>query len=135
VSLYIDASALLKRYVEETDSARCDEYMMGDPEWITARHTAVEVRRNLARLLAGAALVAAREDFAADWRRFHVIELDEDTCDIAAQIAETTGCRSLDALHIAAASRVGGAGALTFLTWDVRQAQAVRALGIAVAGA
>jgi predicted nucleic acid-binding protein len=53
---------------------------------------------------------------------------------MAAAIAELTGVRTLDALHLAAAQRVGGA-AVPFLTFDVRQAQAARGLGLTVVGA
>jgi hypothetical protein len=53
----------------------------------------------------------------------------------SAQIGEATGCRTLDALHLAAAMRVGGPGSITVLTFDVRQAQAARTLGLGVAGA
>jgi len=40
--------------------------------------------------------------------------------------------RTLDALHLGRAYRLGTA--LTFLTFDVRQAQAARQLGFQVAG-
>jgi predicted nucleic acid-binding protein len=63
-----------------------------------------------------------------------VVELDEATCETAAPIAELTGVPTLDALHLAAAQRVGGA-AVPFLTLDLRQAQAARALGLTVVGA
>jgi predicted nucleic acid-binding protein len=134
MALYVDTSALLKRYVEEPDSALCERVLLGDPVWITGRHTSVELRRNLARLLDGEALAAAREAFSADWLRMHVVELDEVTCEIAAGIAEATGARSLDALHLGAMSRAGK-GTLALLTFDVRQAQAARSLGLAVVGA
>jgi predicted nucleic acid-binding protein len=134
LALYVDASALLKRYVEEPDSELCQRHLLSDPIWVTGRHTSVEVRRNLSRLLEGEALTIAREEFAADWRRLHVVEIDEVTCEIAAGVAEATGARSLDALHLGAMSRAGK-GSLTLLTFDVRQAQAARALGFAAVGA
>jgi len=131
VSTYVDSSALLKRYVEEADSAAADALLRADTELLTARHTIVEVRRNLARLLSGRDLVAARSAFTHDLRSFSIVELDEATCESAASIAETTGVRSLDALHLAAAQRVAAPG-LGFLTFDLRQAQAARALGLTV---
>ena len=134
MSLYVDSSALLKRYIAEPESDVCESYLLADPVWITARHTCVEVRRNLPRLLAGPALAEARAEFEHDWRRMHVVALDETTCDIAADLAELTGARTLDALHLAAASRVGK-GAITVLTFDIRQAQAARAVGLSVVGA
>ena len=131
MSTYVDSSALLKRYVEEPDSAGADTLLRADPALLTARHTIVEVRRNLARLLSGRDLVAARLAFANDLRSFSIVELDEATCESAAMIAETTGVRTLDALHLAAAQRVSAPG-VGFLTFDLRQAQAARALGLTV---
>ena len=60
------------------------------------------------------------------------MELDANTCELAATIAEQTLVRTLDALHLGAARRLGTN--LTFVTFDVRQAQAARSLGFAVAG-
>jgi len=77
--LYVDTSALLKRYIAEQDSDACERHLLADPVWVTGR------------------------------------------------------ARSLDALHIAAAMRVGGP--LTFITYDVRQAVAARQLGLVVNGA
>jgi uncharacterized protein len=134
VSLYVDSSALLKRYVEEPDSERFEEALLSDPNWVTARVTVVEVRRNLIYRLRGREAADARTQFERDWRRFHVVELDEMTCDRAAELAELTGVRSLDALHLAAMQRIG-AGALPLLTADIRQAQAARSLGWTVLGA
>ena len=131
MSTYVDSSALLKRYVEEPDSAEADTLLRADPALLTARHTMVEVRRNLARLLSGRDLVAARLAFANDLRSFSIVELDEATCESAAMIAETTGVRTLDALHLAAAQRVSAPG-VGFLTFDLRQAQAARSLGLTV---
>jgi uncharacterized protein len=131
VSTYVDSSALLKRYVEEADSPAADALLRASDGLLTARHTIAEVRRNLARLLAGRDLTAARAAFAHDLRSISVIELDEATCDSAAAIAEATGVRTLDALHLAAAQRISAPG-VGFLTFDLRQAQAARALGLSV---
>jgi len=134
VTLYLDSSALMKRYVEEPESDLVERYMHADTDWITARLTWVEVRRNLARLLSGAGLDEARSQFSQDFRRTMVVELDGTTCEAAATIAEITGCRSLDALHLAALRRVSD-GSVPLVSFDVRQAQAARQLGIAVVGA
>jgi predicted nucleic acid-binding protein len=134
LSLYVDSSALLKRYVDELDSDAAEALLASDPALLTARHTIVEVRRNLARLLDQAGAAAARSAFTADLRSFALVELDEATCETAAGIAETTGVGTLDALHLAAVQRIGGP-AVPLLTFDVRQAQAARGLGLTVVGA
>jgi len=132
VTTYADSSALLKRYIDEPDSDTAEGLLGGDPELVTGRHTVVEVRRNLARMLTGTALTEARSWFATDLSSFGIVELDHDTCELAATIAEQTGVRTLDALHLGAARRLGLA--LTFVTFDVRQAQAARTVGFVVAG-
>lgn len=129
---YVDTSALLKRYVDEPDSDRAVELLVSDPELVTGRHTIVEVRRNLARLLPAMAAATARASFNEDLASLAIVELDAATCEMAATIAEQTGVRTLDGLHLGAARRLGTA--LTFLTFDARQAQAARALGFTVAG-
>lgn len=134
MSLYVDSSALLKRYVDEPDSEGCDRFLGSDPVLLTARHTVVEVRRNLARIVEEKDLSAQRGAFMNDLESFSIVELDEVTCDAAAGIAETLGVRTLDALHLAAAQRVGG-WTISFLTYDIRQAQAARSLGFPVLGA
>lgn len=129
--MYVDSSALLKRYVAEGDSDAADALLRADDSLLTARHSIVEVRRNLARLLAGRDLAAARRAFSGDLASFSIIELDEVTCESAASIAEGLGVRTLDALHLAAAQRISEPG-VGFLTFDLRQAQAARALGLVV---
>jgi uncharacterized protein len=133
VSLYVDSSALLKRYVDEPDSDAAETLLRSDPSLLTARHAVVEVRRNLARVLGERDASEARSAFMRDLEALSLIELDAETCETAAAIAEVTGVRTLDALHLAAAQRAGGT-AVPFLTFDVRQAQAARALGYSVVG-
>jgi predicted nucleic acid-binding protein len=132
VTLYVDSSALLKRYVAEPDSDVAERHLLSDTTWVTARHTAVEVRRNLARLLTGSELMTAQHYFAKDFARTHIVELDEATCALAAEIAEVSLLRTLDALHLAALRRLGSD--VPLLSFDLRQAQAARALGMSVLG-
>lgn len=133
MALYVDTSALLKRYLEEPDSEAAEAYLLADPSWFSGRHTYVEARRNLARALDDEELVRIRDALEQDWRRVTAIELDEVTCRLAADIGEHTGLRSLDALHLGAAARLGP-DVLSVVTYDIRQAQAARALGFSVLG-
>jgi predicted nucleic acid-binding protein len=134
VSLYVDSSALLKRYVREPESPECERLLHADTVWITARHTWVEVQRNLARLVEGADRTRLQRAFLEDWKRMHIVELDRETCELAGDLAKThPGVRSLDALHLAAAQRVGSS-AISLLTYDARQGRAARELGIKVLG-
>jgi len=133
VTLYVDSSAVLKRYVDEHDSEVAIELMATDPVLVTCRITEVEVRRNLARLLASEDLDRQRRLFADDLDAFALVRLDATTCNEAARIAEETLCRSIDSLHLAAARRTGKG--TTVLTFDQRQARVARSIGLAVIGA
>lgn len=132
MTLYVDSSALLKRYVDEHDSAVADELLRSDPVLVTSRLTEVEVRRNLTRLLDGDELDRQRRALSVDLDLFALVALDATTMSAAARIAEQTMCRSLDAIHLGATQRAGTA--TTLLTFDVRQARAARELGMSVVG-
>src|SRR4030095_15292848 len=110
-----------------------ERLLVADPSWVTARHTWVEVLRNLGRLLQGPECAPVRSVFRAAGPRMLVVELDAPTCARAGDLAETLHVRTLDALHLAAAERAG-AGTLPFLTYDVRHAHAARSLGWTVLG-
>lgn len=131
---YVDSSALVKRYIREPDSEQAYRLLAADPDWLTAAVTEVEVRRVLAIRLHSVALNEARSDFLRDWERTSVVALDATTLGQAADLAETTRLRSLDAIHLAALTRAGSRST-RLLTFDVRLAAAARSLGWAVVGA
>lgn len=131
MTLYLDTSALLKLYVQEPESDDCEVLLNEDPDWVTARHTFVETRRNLRRLLgSGHEHSDALGQFTDDWQRCDVVELDAAVCQSAALLAESSGLRTLDALHLAAALAVEVA---TVVTYDRRLAQGARDAGLDVA--
>ncbi len=133
MTTYVDSSALMKRYVEEPDSDYAEQLLGTDPVLVTSCVTIVEVRRNLARLLDGSDLISQQMQFSADVDSFALVSCDEALATAAADVAEVVGVRSLDAIHLASAQRLR-IPSLTFLTFDLRQAQAARSLGLAVAG-
>lgn len=133
MTTYVDSSALLKLYVDEADSDDAAAYLAADPVLVTSWLTLVEVRRNLARLLQGSALAHAREQCERDLDSMALVSLDERAWRRAADIAETVGVRSLDALHLATAQMLH-IPELVFCTFDLRQAHAARQLGLRVVG-
>lgn len=132
MSLYLDTSALLKRYIDEPDSDRFNAIIEADTQWLTSRITWIEGCRNLARLLEPEDARTARAAFEADWQHFSVVELDAEAAREAATLAEVTLVRSLDAIHLGACRRTGDM--TPFVTADLRQAQAARSLGMTVIG-
>jgi predicted nucleic acid-binding protein len=133
VTAYVDSSALLKRYVREVDSAYAVDILNSDQVLVTSWITIVEVRRNLARLLSGRPLRTARQAFEADADAMALVAAGEEVCRRAAAIGEEYGVRSLDAIHLASA-QILAIPNLTFVTWDLRQAQTARTLGMYVLG-
>jgi len=125
--LYLDASALVKRYVEEEGSDSLIEAMQVAGAWAMCRIGYVETARAV-RLAAGK--VAAKR-FIADWPSFEVVEVDGSLAEHAAGLAFAEGLRSLDALHLAAALLLV-APELTFATWDLRLHRAAERRGLTV---
>lgn len=134
MTAYVDSSALLKRYVREPDSAEAALLLAADPVLVTSWVTVTEVRRNVARLVGPEHLAELRRQIASDLDQFALVVADQVVCESAAYIAEQLGVRSLDAIHLASARRLQVAG-LSFITFDLRQAQAARSLGFNVLGA
>lgn len=134
MTTYVDSSALAKLYVDEPDSALAADFLSVDPVLVTSMLSIVEVRRALARNFSGINLVKARELFEADLDRMALIEPTDSTWSYAADIAEELAVRSLDAVHLAVAKRLD-ISLLRFVTFDIRQAQAARLLGLHVVGA
>lgn len=132
--IYVDTSALLKRYVEEHDSHLAEQLLHSDPVLVTSWVTLVELRRNLARLVDVGELAGIRAQVHADLDVFALVLVDPTVCEIAADLVEQLGVRSLDAIHLASARRLL-VPTLTFVTFDLRQAQAARTLGFTVRGA
>ena len=59
MTLYVDSSALIKRYVAEDDSDRADAILLADPEWVTGHHAHVEIALAIHRRLGEAEQEAA----------------------------------------------------------------------------
>ena len=133
MATYVDSSALTKLYVDESDSALAVDILGVDPVLVASTLAIVEVRRAFSRHFAGINLVRARELFEADIDSLALVNPTESMWRYAADIAEELGVRSLDAIHLAVAKRLE-IPALRFVTFDIRQAQAARMLGLNVAG-
>ena len=134
MTVYLDSSAFVKRYVAEDGGDRLDVLLSNDPEWVTASHTLVEVVLVLHRRLGDTEWMVARDAFERDWERSYIVSLDGEACRRAAEFGVATGARTLDALHLAAADRVGGRS-IPIVTFDIRLGVAARALGFSVIGA
>ena len=134
MTAYVDSSALLKRYLIEPDSKLGQSLLDEDVDLVTSRITILEVRRALGLLASAVERVLTRANFAHDLESISIVEVDALVCADAASIAEETGLRSLDSIHVASARRISDVD-ITFITFDVRQAAVARFLGLTVFGA
>lgn len=132
MTLYADSSAVMKLFIDEHDSDAAAALIRSDPVLVMSRLTEVEVRRNLSIHLAGTPLDAARRRLSDLLDAAALVALDATVCESASRIAEQTLCRSLDAIHLAAALRAGPT--TTLLTFDHRQAAAARTVDLTVVG-
>lgn len=134
MTTYVDSSALLKRYIREPDSEYATSLVDADEVLATSWLTVVEVRRSLSKLLQGSDLARSIQIVHDDIDRMALVLPDTTTWLAAAEIGAALNVRSLDAIHLACAQRLR-IPSLRFVTFDVRQAVAGRALGFAVVGA
>lgn len=123
--LYLDASALVKRYVDEEGSGVVRQAMDRARVLSTCRLCFVETVRAVG-LSAGQRGVKRVE---GEWRWFDVVDVDQALAERAAALALSHRLRALDALHLAAALSLP-AGDLTFVTWDARLHSAARGEGL-----
>lgn len=123
--LYLDSSALIKRYIEEEGSHDVRAAMGETRRWATCRVGYVETARALG--LHGDETAADR--FQAEWPAFSVVEVDLELAEEAAQVALATALRALDAIHLAAALAIADRQ-LTVATWDKRLHRAARERGM-----
>lgn len=106
--LYLDSSALAKRYLSEEGTAEVGRLMSGAEKAATSIITRVEVVAALARarrqnLLDDEPAARLRKVFAEHWPSFVRLSLGEATIERADALAWELGLRGYDAVHLASA--------------------------------
>lgn len=124
--VYADASALVKLVVEEPESSALRGFLeVHDPTLASSALALVEVLRAVRVAgLGGDGVRRAREELDAT----DVVELDRELLEAAVSWTSAE-VRTLDAIHLASALRVG---AREFLVYDRRLADAAAAAGLEV---
>jgi predicted nucleic acid-binding protein len=125
LKLYLDASALVKRYVDEVGSEAIVAAMNRADSCSICRVGYVETVRAVAR--GGEPQDVERAE--RDWLGLRVIEVGLQVTERAASLSVKTGLRTLDALHLAAALTLS-IEHVTFATWDARLHRVARAHGL-----
>jgi predicted nucleic acid-binding protein len=131
VTLALDTSALLGRYLSGPHRDVVIEAMAADPVWCASSLARAEALGMVDRVCDVAADGdRVRRALHDDWERFHVVPLDQRCLDRATELTREQPLRTVDALHLAAADRLPGP--VTFLTFDPRQIPVALAMGFDV---
>jgi len=104
--IYLDSSALVKRYVEEDGSGAVDRLLADHPYAATSRLTYPEIlsalhRKHRAKEISVRVLGTLVEAFESDWGKLFVLEFDEDLLPIVKQSIRKHAVRGADAVHLA----------------------------------
>jgi uncharacterized protein len=129
--IFLDTSALVKRYVDESGTRTLMALMNADGDWTASAIALAETEITLCRR-------AERENIAEplldalrrEWSRFAVVPVDESCLARAREIGCQFGTRTIDSIHLAAADRLPRP--VTFVTFDRRQAAAAAGMGFLV---
>jgi predicted nucleic acid-binding protein len=125
LTLYLDSSALVKRYVVEDGSDDVIKAMGEADVWSSCRLAFVETVRAVG-LRAG---LRGTRKVRGDWGNVDVVEVDRVLAERAAELAVAHRLRTLDALHLAAALTLAGEDPM-FATWDRDLHRAAREQGL-----
>jgi len=137
---YVDPSELLKLYIHEPESAAMNAWRTRVKGALPITlHSRLEITNGIClaafrRAITAAALADALLSFAEDLAEGRYTEIDvlwratlRRATDIGRTHTPELGCRSLDVLHVATALELG---LRDFVTFDVRQRQVARAVGL-----
>ena len=138
--LFLDTSALVKLYVDETDSRNvrgwvneADEIACQWLAYVEAR-SAFATKRRLGEL-ADSELAACKQAFEQDWTRCHRVTVTEALLRRAGAISEQLSLRAYDSVHLAGADYLQTAlgSPITFGSFDRHQVEAAVQLGLLIA--
>lgn len=134
MSLYVDTSALVRRYLHDRHRPMVLDAMNGDAPWCASALARTEAQLALHRASVSARQQAALwRELRDEWEAFWVVPLDERCMARAVEIGATFGVRIVDAVHLAAADRLPAP--VRYLTFDRQQIPAADALGFEVVSA
>ncbi|MCP3937424.1 MAG: type II toxin-antitoxin system VapC family toxin [Actinomycetia bacterium] len=131
MAVFIDSSALLRRYFSDDGNDLVESTLVDDSVWCASAVARTEVQLSLHRLALGPFdQQRLWSRFRDDWDHLHVIPVDERSLVRATEIGSQFGLRTIDAIHIAAADRLPRP--VSYLTFEFAQIPAAFELGFEV---
>lgn len=131
MTIFLDSTALLARYLEGDSSDLTRAAMASDLDWCVSSVALSECFMLLDRLGDDPDRVdELRRNMRDDWERMYVIPVDQLCLDTAAELGRAQPIKFVDAIHIAAASRLPRP--LSFISFDPNQLPVAMSLGFEV---
>jgi len=131
MTLALDTSALLARYLEGVEHQLVRRTMAGDPDWCASALALTETLLLAARVTDDPWVAdELRRAVHDDWQRIAVVPVDSACLDAAAELGRNHPVDTLTAIHLAAATRLPRP--VTYVTFDPRQIPVAVALGFDV---
>ncbi|MCP3856016.1 MAG: type II toxin-antitoxin system VapC family toxin [Actinomycetia bacterium] len=131
MTVALDTSALVTRYVNEPGRELVAGALADDPDWCVSEIARSELLILLHRIAVDPAQAVELDQRARlDWEHFAVVPVDDRCLARAVEIGTTYRVRMVDAIHLAAAHRLPQP--VRFVTFDRRQIPAAVALGFDV---
>ena len=131
MTVFVDTSALVQRYVLERDRDLVLDTMDADTTWVAFALARTEAMMTLHHLAAGPHTQERLwRTFRDDWDAFVVVPVDDRCLARAVELGAEYSLRVVDAVHLAAADRLPRP--LRYLTLDRRQIPAAVGLGMEV---
>lgn len=135
--IYLDTSALIKRFVAEAGSETVNDLVGKAPPIVTAKIAFAEVHAGLKRkhregFLSGRDYALSVRQFEDDWESYIRVDLRDEILRLARDLIRQHPLRGFDAIHLSSALTVKRAVGedLTFGAADVRLLRAAQSEGL-----
>jgi predicted nucleic acid-binding protein len=131
VTLFLDTSAIVRRYVRAPGRDLVLDAMAADADWCASALCRSEALLALHRLAVAPSQSARMwSRLRDDWDAFVVVPVDDRCLAHAVELGATYALRTVDAVHLAAADRLPRPA--SYVTFDRHQIPAAAALGFDV---
>jgi uncharacterized protein len=137
--IYVDTSALVKRYIREPGSERVEKALVGADIVSTSVLAYAELlsalaRKRRSRDVSEKSFRLALNRFEEDWADILVVDLHKDLFPLIKKLIEKHALRGADAVHLSSALWLTASSGLPVVFWasDAQLVDAAKAEGVSV---
>ena len=134
MTTYFDSSVIVSRVLNESRSSEATRFFDESDFPVSSWLAFVETMGAIAKQSSDGDVSEMKKQAELGFNSMALVSPSEEQWRLAARIAEVTKIKSLDALHLAVARYLGDEN-LVFATFDRKQADAARFIGLTVVGA